>query len=474
MDEVLSGPFGKVGTGVEIITMALLLAVPAFNERELVDELRVTALYSEQNGQAVCLLSYDICEISATQAIQLKRAVADELGMNPDAVHIFCTHTHSSSAEHDHDMPTLEAKSKAAARKACDTAAPVKEVQFLRVDTGKKYNINRRTQPGPLGTWCLMQSRGCVDDGKAVEGTGWVRERMKSYGVDEETLASIKGPFLATRPNDPFLDLVLFPRADVGYAGALVRFTGHPVVCSAGYWRPNLGRDYPGVLCDRLNAALGCNVLFLQGPCGDHRARHRDVGIAERNRIADGLAQELITRMDSHQRFPFDTLTNDRVSVPCPLIERFPNSLADLEQRRQAAITKRKELARGPEYLKQYKDLSEELGFYANAQQVFEKGTYLRSDEVKNRYGDIEISHVRFGNVHLLNFEGELFSNIVSGMENAAGGPTVVTSFADGVTGYLAPPTDVAEGGYEPTWALFDPQSIAGLRDAAMKLLERE
>ena len=50
-------------------------------------------------------------------------------------------------------------------------------------------------------------------------------------------------------------------------------------------------------------------------------------------------------------------------------------------------------------------------------------------------------------------------------------GPTVVVSFADGVTGYLMPQDDLDEGGYESTWALFTPESVSGLRTTALELI---
>jgi len=97
---------------------------------------------------------------------------------------------------------------------------------------------------------------------------------------------------------------------------------------------------------------------------------------------------------------------------------------------------------------------------------------YLQTDDVARRAVDLEVSLVRFGDVRLLNFEGELFSTVTRDLVDAAD-PTVVASFCDGVTGYLMPPEDFPEGGYERTWALFDPDAIAGLRTAARALLAR-
>ena len=463
----------RVGAASESITEALLLAHPEWREREVVDDLRVTALYAEFRGRAVCLLAYDICEISRLQALRLRDAVGRGIGVDPACVHVYCSHTHSSSCENDHDLDALKRTSIKAAQEAKQAAAPVESVDFLRVDTGHKYNINRRTVHGPLGTWCLMQSRGCTDDGAVVDGTEWVGERLRQFGATAEEVGEVQGPFPATRPNDPNLDLVLFPKATGGYAGGFVRFTAHAVVCSAGYWRPNMGRDYPGVLCDRLAEAFGCPILFLQGPCGDHRPRHRDVGIVERDRIANGLADELIGRREQVTRVPFDALTNETALVRCPLVEDFPADRAEAAAALQRVQERLDALPRGIEHLSERKALAERAAFYDHARNVLAGRAYLRPEDLAQRAADLEVSLLRFGRVRLLNLQGELFSTVTRGLLGAGEEPTVIASFCDGVTGYLMPPDDFSQGGYERTWALFDPDAIADVRTTALSLTRR-
>jgi hypothetical protein len=369
----------------------------------------------------------------------------------------------------EHDLGYLLSKSKEAALQSRATAAEVDHVEFVRVDTGGRYNINRRTQHGDLGTWCLMQSRGCIDDGRVVDGTGWVREKMAAYGAAPDEVAAIEGPFPATRPRDADLDLVLFPKRGGGYAGGLVRFTAHAVVCSAGYWRPNIGRDYPGVLCDRLSAVFGCPILFMQGPCGDHRPRHRDVGTAERDRIGNGLAGELISKLSRARQYPFDQLDNAVESVSCAVTDRLPRTAEETEQNLHEAQERLRALPQGSPLLER-KTLAEEAQFLGHALAVLQGKSYLTSEEVQARQAELVVSCIRFGGIRLLTFPGELFSTVTAGLEKDADGPTVVASFADGVTGYLMPQDDLVEGGYEATWALFTPESVSSLRTAAQGL----
>ncbi len=462
----------RVGAGAEVITEAVLRAQPGCRTWALIDDLRVTALYAECGGQVVCLLSYDVCEITRVEAAALRRAVGEAMGLPPDDVHVYCTHTHSSSSGKGHDLGILEDRSIAAARHARDVASEVRQVRLLRVDTGTRYNISRRTRGGALGVFCLMQSKGCTDDARAVDGTQWVRDKMRSYGATAEEVEAIEGPYLADRPNDPLLDLILFPAGGGGYAGGLVRFTAHAVVCSAGYWRRNLGRDYPGEVCDRLADRFGCPILFVQGPCGDHRPRHRDVGLNERDRIAHGLADALTQRMDDAETLPFDRLVSRTKRVDCAVRPELPRTVAEAEDKAKELRERLDALPHDPTHLAQRKALGEQVAFYDNAVNVIQGFPYLEPSEAETKRARLEVSRVSFGDVHLLSFPGELFSTATAGLDRAAGGRTVVCSFADGVIGYLMPPDDFREGGYEWTYAPFTPESIADLRAAAAALLE--
>jgi hypothetical protein len=462
-----------VGAHSEIITEAVRLGQPERADWDLVDDLRVTVLYAALQETSVCLLSYDLCEITRDEVHRLKRAVAGELKIDRDCIHIFCTHNHSSSGVGGHDMDFLEVRTRRVAAMARESAVEAPEIIFLRVDTGHEYNINRRTRHGALGTWCLMQSRGCQDNGNHVDGTEWIRQKMARYGATSEEIATITGPFVADRKNDPFLDLVLFRKADSGYAGGLVRFTAHPVVCSAGYWRRNIGRDYPGVLCDILSQEFGCPILFLQGPCGDHRPRHREVGMEERDRIANGLANALITQFNKAKMCHFDSLKNTTKSVSCAVRRDFPASVREAQEKIAHLRQRLASLKPGPDSLRERKDLSETTAFYRNAIEVLDGLSYLLPVEATRKSADFDVSVVEFGDVHLLNFPGELFSTVSSGLQTTADGPVIVTSFADGVSGYLLPAEDFKQGGYEWTWALFTPESVAAMRQTALGILNQ-
>lgn len=464
---------GWAGAATRGITDALYAMRPEWRqERELVEDLLVIALYLEAGGEAVCLLTYDVCELRRKEVPPLKAAVGARLGISPGRVHAYCTHTHASSIDDsEHDMDILCGRSADAAGEAKEAASPVAEIEFLRVDAGNAFNINRRTASSPFGAWCLMQSRGCEDNGTAVDGTQWARSRLLQWGAREQDASSLEGPFLATRGNDPFLDLILFPSSGGGHAAGLVRFNAHAVVCSAGFWKPNLSRDYPGALCERLAGEFGCPFLFIQGPCGDHRPRHRANGLEERDRIANGLADAALAHLGEIRRFPFTRLSHAHEIVNVPLNARLPHAAEDARRLANEALARRDGLPPGPDTLIERKRLSEEMAFHANAETVLRGESYLTVEEGEQRAAPFTVSRVSFGEVHLLNYPGELFSTVVAGLAHPSGDPLVLGSFADGVTGYLMPPGTQEEGGYESTWALFDPAAVANLREVGRALL---
>ena len=197
------------------------------------------------------------------------------------------------------------------------------------------------------------------------------------------------------------------------------------------------------------------------------------MGLEERDRIAGGLANALIARMGKARKIQFDRLNNAVETISCPIRADFPASIQEARKKIANLRLHLSTLNRGQESLKQRKDLTERIAFYRNAINVLEGLAYLLPGEAAQKSADFEISHVEFGDVHLLNFPGELFSTVCSGLHTIGESPVIVTSFADGVSGYLLPAEDYEQGGYEWTWALFTPESMAAMRRVALRILEK-
>jgi len=461
----------RIGAANEVITSIL---TGTRKEYEIIDDLHVAALYMEHPQDGVlCLLAYDLCEITRMDACALRQTIASALSSPFDRVHVYCTHMHSpvTTVMDATMLAALAEYSRKAALRAQQSVACVEAAQFLRVDTGMQFNINRRTRNSNVGVFCLMQSQGCVDNGAFVDGTEWVRSQMQKYGVPRDDVAKIQGPYPADRQNDPYLDIVLFRRPDGSYAAGISRFTAHPVVCSAGFWKKNVGRDYPGILCDTLSAFFKCPFMFLQGPAGDHRPRHHDVGPAECRRIGSGLAEAAISRWNQSLNFPLDTLRVYQRNVLCRLRQDFPKNREEAVARQANLENELKRLHQAPkhaDYLKHCKRLSEQISYTGTSS--FSAG-YVKPDEIQNLEVQLPVSMIELGPLRILNTPGELFSSLLKDIRPPPAEPTILASFADGVVGYLMPEEDFSEGGYEFTCAIVDPASFPALKQTVKTLL---
>lgn len=463
----------RAGAGAAEILSAIQISEPEKYTR--LDTPEIKAFFLQHGKTALCLLSADLCVLNRVQAAAVRQAAAEALGLPLEAAHVAVTHTHApgAGAGCPIQLDRLAAAAAAAARQARQQARPAAKVGYLGVDTGGRFNINRRTRTGNLGVWCLMQSAGCQDNGRAVDGTQWVRDKMRQAGANAEELDLIEGPFVADRPADTRLDLLLLEDAAGQPIAGLARFAAHPVICSNGYWRPNVSRDYPGALCDALSASLSCPILFTQGPTADQRPRHRDVGPEECARIGRGLADALLDNLSHLRRWPFDRLHCARQEITAAVRAEVPATAAEAESQWQESL--RQLAAAGHNSviaLLERKRLVEREKFYQKLVRLPFFLDYLTPEERQSRQARLPVSLVQIGPVRLLQFPGELAATAAQDLAAPDGAPVIVTSYTDGVAGYLLPPADFAEGGYETTSALLAPETALQLRAAGLHLLK--
>jgi hypothetical protein len=454
---------GVVGIGCESILDAIRPSLPKDKAFEITDIPKVSVLYVECRETRIGIVSFDLLKMPLDLIEGLKRSVAAALDLDAQNIRVCWTHTHSVRIRDGTDHAILVERSVTAARAARAGALAVDRVGFLRTDTGNAFNINRRSQNSPFGVWSLMQSKGCVDNGNFVDGTEWAREKIRAYGGNETDTAALTGPVPATRKNDPHLDLILFEKAGGGHAAGLVRYTGHPVTCSDSFWKPNVGRDYPGVLCDRLTKQFACPFIFLQGPTGDHRMRHTQVGIGERNRLAEGLSQLVIQHSQALRMFPFDRLESWSVNVPCAVRDEILSTSQAMKDRAREIRATIATLPHGAGTLLERKTLNEQAIFYDIKSSI--------PDDLPSRTRLLPLSCLSFGPIRMMMFPGETASVITAGMDALRDGLTVVTAYTDYNCGYLVTAREISEGGYEAVLMEYHPEHIEHLRTIAEEYL---
>ncbi len=219
-------------------------------------QLYIRALYVENGGDVACVISVDTLGLREQDARNLRRQVAETLGLHESNVLVACTHTHSGpdtlrlfcpTAEklnHDRDqiepwMNLLFDSAGAAALKAKSRAVPSR-MKLGQINNAElPYNRRLKLESGATAmNWTLPSP---------------------------ETVVAPLGPI------DPTATLASFYAENGSLTGAIVHYTLHPAILAG----QNLGisGDYCGVAMDLLEKEFApagdAAFLFLNGALGN-------------------------------------------------------------------------------------------------------------------------------------------------------------------------------------------------------------
>ncbi|MFH0965899.1 MAG: hypothetical protein V2A58_18020 [Planctomycetota bacterium] len=262
-----------------------------------------TAVVFRCAERAVCLLSLDVTIVTARWSRSIRQTAADRFGIDPGAIVVFATQTHSAPPlGHfmlDDDFPPLPANLEylrggetsyyeyAAGRaveaigNAVSSMVPVRIGVGSTVRDGIAFNRRAVTRDGTVTTPQLFTKR--------------------ELPLGPTQIRHIEGPI------DPEVE-VLCARDDSGTpVVALLHYTCHPT--HVGYEDSGaISADWPGAWAQAMRASLGdsCIALVLNGCCGninpippfqpdaapDHRRMARILGEA---------AGDVVDRMDFAQ-----------------------------------------------------------------------------------------------------------------------------------------------------------------------------
>jgi len=109
------------------------------------------------------------------------------------------------------------------------------------------------------------------------------------------------------------------------------------------------------------------------------------VGRQERDRLAKGLASELIKQLGTAEKFRFNRLKNTVRTVSCAVRPDFPASIRDAEKEIAYLRQCLDSLKQGRDSLKKRKDLTERIAFCGNAMQVWKGLPYLLPGEAARK-----------------------------------------------------------------------------------------
>ena len=196
------------------------------------DDLNATALVLRSGETLAAVLSLDLCIVEEDEIEGMRQVIHAATGIAPHNITIHCTHTHSGPVTvttWGWGQKNLDYLASIRPRLAEAVADALSKLQPVRVGIGVgacDAGVNRRE----------------------VRPDGSVRLGFNEWG-----------------PRDRDMTLVRFGDAKNTVA-TLVHFGAHPT--SRGL-DPDISRDWPGVMLDRLEKITDAPVIFINGAFGD-------------------------------------------------------------------------------------------------------------------------------------------------------------------------------------------------------------
>jgi hypothetical protein len=269
----------------------------------------------------------------------------------------------------------------------------------------------------------------------------------------------------AEYPLDRLARALLLTDPESGGHIVVAHYACHPVTVQV---QPLVSADFPGVALDLVRRNLpGCEgAMFLQGCDGDVNPPQVTTRSADVTRygliLGGGILQAVGDLLDTAREGagPALAVANEIVTLPSRPLPA-PGELQQQQTDLQAA------LAAGPD--------ESERARLGGEQRMLEE------QMVRVLWGEgpvaVEVQGLRLGDVAIVGVAGEPFTALgLAAQENSPAAYTLVTGYANGYCGYLAPPEAWEEGGYEVSigpWSQVGPEGWAPLVATVGGLLRR-
>ena len=411
----------------------------------------------DRRGAVVCL---DLMALVSEHVAELRERLAIPGEIAPENILIGCSHTHRA--------PFTETGWGAAA----EPTRTYLDLVFART-----------TQAMVEAVACLQPAELSV--GKVL-APGWAFNRRPIYaggqvGTHGQTW---RDGFIGMEGTaDEELGVLLARGLDGSVLGGLVDFACHPTAMAHD---PVYSADYPGVLTEELESRHGGVFGFLIGAAGDTStpdptSHNPESGFGPEHTLAMGRAlanradeairaglQLAVDRIDvasTRLRIPQRRPTTEQVELARWYLEERPADLEELEFTRRIY---------GHDYT--FND-GKQLGNERHAQELLNMWQWQRGKPEAELVEEIEIQVITLGDVAIVAFPVELFSDFGRRVKAESPFPdTFIATLANGWHGYAPTLEAFARGGYEPRFAYpsrLAPEAGERMTEAALELLRR-
>ena len=227
------------------------------------EPLSARAVVFDAGGRRACILALDVTIITDRYTERIRREAADRYGLEPAAVMVHATQTHSAPALGyfmlDDDFPPLppEFEWLRGAEAAYGDWAAERGVEAI----GQALE---RLEPAALGAGSGIEGR-LAFNRRAVNRDGTVTMPGRAWqggAVGPAHIRYIEGPM------DPEVGVICARTPDLRCPAIITHYTCHPVHV---FPKPVVSPDWPGALCESVQASNGpgCVGMVLNGACGN-------------------------------------------------------------------------------------------------------------------------------------------------------------------------------------------------------------
>lgn len=399
----------KVGFSKRIITPkvgAKLYGYPgARASKTLHDNLFVNALSFVSKDELALIISVDLCLLPQDINLELREKISTETGISVDKMILACIHTHSG--------PMTAGASNSDKGWGSANTEYIYNVLFPQTTAAAKEAISN------------MQS--------AKMGIG---QTISNVGINRREMTPENTVILGQNPNGPFdgrMRVLSFKTLDDKEIVSLIHYGCHPTAAGQA---PEISRDWPGYMIDRLEKETGAPAVFINGAEGD-------IGPRLSNGMTTGnmeLMKEIGVIAGEDAVCAYKNITSYFVpdfSVKSDVLSLPYRKLPTVEE------TKAKMAALGdPEKLIEVDFLTYER--YKNILTHYEQSL---PNETKWNFRQ---TYIALGTVVFVPYPMEMFCRIaLNQQENSPFEHTLCLSNANGSIGYLPTKDQIPFGGYE-------------------------
>ncbi|MBR3837716.1 MAG: hypothetical protein IKJ74_06170 [Clostridia bacterium] len=262
----------------------------------VISPLMIRAAMFEANGKKALVIAMDLCLMTKDLSAEIRTLAAERIGMDPDAILINLSHTHTGPLTNK-DF-------------ASDTQADPNYIAMLKL----------RTVAAALEAESTLAPARLFYAKTTAEGISFIRRyRMKDGST--KTNPRTLDPNIDHPLGEPNEDLRLLKIVREGAEDLyLVHFGTHADTVGGEY----VCADYPGFVCSILESAIPqSRCMFLLGPQGDANHLNR---LAENSGIVGkGKAEEDPAKMATHARYMGRVIAG-RILTVCDRAEEIPAS----------------------------------------------------------------------------------------------------------------------------------------------------